>query len=311
VRYWGEWVLEKARAELNEFYPADEGGKTPVAYLWARIVTCTNPACRAEVPLVRQWWLAKKTGKQIALKPIVRTGEKKLAFEVVKVEKGETWPDVGTIARGNAVCQFCNTTVPVEHVRVSAKENSWGQRMLTVVLTGGSESGKSYRPATPDDETIFDRAQVKLSELEAEHTGTLSLVPDEPLPPVGTLGFRVNLYGLDTWGKLFNPRQALALVTFAKWVREAHGEMLRAGTNEEEARGVATYLGFKVDRLADYGSSTSSWHSGNEQIRNTFTRQAMPMVWDYAETNPLGGASGSWYSVSTGPIKVITSSARG
>lgn len=298
MRYWGEWVLERARAELAEFYPADEGGKTPVAYLWARTVTCTNLACRAEVPMVRSWWLAKKTGKQIVLKPVARQGEKKLSFEVVKLGKNEIWPEDGTIERGNAVCQFCSTTIPVESVRVSAKDKSWGQRILAVVLTGSEASGKSYRAATEADETIFEKATAKLKSLEERHEGALSLVPDEPLPPVGTLGFRVNLYGLDTWGKLFNPRQALALVTFAKWVRQAHAEMLRTGLEEEEARGVATYLGILVSRLSDYNNTICTWRPQHDQekVNHAFTRQALPMAWDYAEMCPFTKGAGDWLS---------------
>ncbi|MDZ7704517.1 MAG: DUF1156 domain-containing protein [Trueperaceae bacterium] len=91
VRYWGEWVLERAKHDLAAFYPEDDGGKTPVAYLWARTVTCTNPACRAEIPLVRQWWLAKKKDKKIALKPVVDKDAKTVSFEVVKfADKDET-----------------------------------------------------------------------------------------------------------------------------------------------------------------------------------------------------------------------------
>ncbi len=294
VRYWGEWVLERAKAELSEFYPPDADGKTPVAYLWARTVTCTNPTCRAEVPLVRQWWLAKKDKKRIALRPKVDAEAKTVSFEVVEVAKGEEWPDKGTIERGNATCLVCSTAIPVENVRDEAKQGSWGERLLAVVLSTGGE-GKAYRPANEADRAVFEQAKKRLAELEAGHSGEMSLVPDEPLPPKGTLGFRVNLYGIETWGQLFNPRQALALVTFAKWVREAHAEMLKVGMDEEWARGVATYLALAVDKLADYCSTLVTWHFHNrEKVSNTFKRQALPMVWDYVEVNPCERASGDW-----------------
>ncbi len=293
VRYWGEWVLERAKAELSEFYPPDPDGKTPVAYLWARTVTCTNPTCRAEVPLVRQWWLAKKDKKRIALKPAVDTEAKTIAFEVVSVGKSEEWPENGTIERGNATCLVCGTAIPVENVRDEAKQGSWGERLLAVVLATGGE-GKAYRPATKQDSAVFERAKSRLSELEASYSGEMSLVPDEPLPPKGTLGFRVNLYGIQTWGQLFNPRQALALVTFAKWVREAHAEMLKVGMDEEWARGVGTYLSIVLDRVADYNSSLCTWHNTGEKINHTFGRQALPMVWDYIELNPFSGSSGDF-----------------
>ena len=97
VRYWGEWVLARAKADLASFYPADEDGKTPVAYLWARTVTCTNPACRAEIPLVRQWWLAKKKGKKIALKPKVDNDAKRIDFDVVEFADKDDTKYIGTM----------------------------------------------------------------------------------------------------------------------------------------------------------------------------------------------------------------------
>jgi putative DNA methylase len=293
VRYWGEWVLERARQELAQFYPKDPDGRTPVAYLWARTVTCTNPTCRAEVPLVRQWWLAKKDKKRIALKPLVDREARRVDFQVVEVPQGEDWPDQGTVRRGNATCLVCGTVVPVENVRSKAKQGNWGERMLAVVMAEGGE-GKAYRPANDEDRAVFERARARLAELQASPTEELSLVPDEPLPPKGTLGFRVNLYGIQTWGQLFNPRQALALVTFAKWVREAHAEMLRQGMDEELAKAVATYLGITVDRLADRCSSLTHWDNPYEKIANTFARQALPMVWDYAELNPFSGSTGDY-----------------
>lgn len=196
VRYWGEWVLEKARADLQEFYPPDEDGKIPVAYLWARTVTCTNPACRAEVPMVRQWWLAKKTGKSLALKPRVNQAEKKVDFEVVEVGKGEKWADDGTSDGGNATCPLCHTAIPVENVREQARSGKWGQRLMAVVLSTPNEQGKSYRSANAQDKAIFEKARQRLDELKATETfDGLPLVPDEPLPPQGTLGFRVQGYG--------------------------------------------------------------------------------------------------------------------
>jgi len=286
VRYWGEWVLERARQELAQFYPKDPDGRTPVAYLWARTVTCTNPTCRAEVPLVRQWWLAKKDKKRIALKPLVDREAKRVDFQVVEVPQGEDWPDQGTVRRGNATCLVCGTVVPVENVRSKAKQGNWGERMLAVVLAEGGE-GKAYRPANDEDRAVFERARARLAELQASPTEELSLVPDEPLPPKGTLGFRVNLYGIQTWGQLFNPRQALALVTFAKWVREAHAEMLKQGMDEELAKTVATYLAIVHDKLADKNASLTHWHNAGEKPENVFVRQALPMVWDYAEINAL------------------------
>jgi adenine-specific DNA methylase len=288
VRYWGEWVLERARQELAQFYPKDPDGRTPVAYLWARTVTCTNPTCRAEVPLVRQWWLAKKDKKRIALKPLVDREARRVDFQVVEVSQGEDWPDQGTVQRGNAVCLVCGTAIPASETQKQAKERRWGERLLAVVLGSGEQNGKTYRVGTPEDIATFEQAKAKLEALKQRESpfGELPLIPNEPIP-YEPRAFTPCIYGFQEWGQLFNPRQALALVTFAKWVREAHAEMLRQGMDAELAKAVATYLAIVHDRLADKNASLAHWHNTRENPENVFARQALPMVWDYAEINAL------------------------
>ncbi|GIW28842.1 MAG: DNA methylase [Meiothermus sp.] len=315
VRYWGEWVLERAKAELSEFYPPDPDGKTPVAYLWARTVTCTNPTCRAEVPLVRQWWLAKKDKKRIALKPKVNTAAKTIAFEVVSVGKSEEWPEEGTITRGSAVCPVCGSAVANDSIRQQGTEGRMGQRLLAVVLST-EKDGKSYRTATPEDLRVFEAAQEQLDKTLRDlqnhfvvNESPLNPLPDEPINVADKRNFWVGEYGPNTWGQLFNPRQALALVTFAKWVREAHAEMLKVGMDEEWARGVATYLGVALDKVADYNSNICTWANHGEYIGHTFVRQALPMVWDYAETVPIAETSGNWEGGIDWSVRVAESTA--
>jgi len=112
-------------------------------------------------------------------------------------------------------------------------------------------------------------------------------VPDEPLPPVGTLGFRVQRYGLLRWGDLFNPRQKLALITFVDRVRRAHAQMLAEGYDPEYAKAVATYLAIIFNRLADKNANLVVYNVVGEKIEHVFGRQALPMVWDYVEVNPF------------------------
>jgi putative DNA methylase len=149
--------------------------------------------------------------------------------------------------------------------------------------------------ATKEDEKIFTEAQNKLNKLIEEHKDALSLVPNEELPPVGTLGFRINLYGMKTWGELFNARQALSLVTFAKWVRTAHERFWELSNDEEWARGMAVYLGINVNRVAMRLSSLCVVDNTTEAIMQIFNQgQSLPMRWTYGEANPFGGASGDW-----------------
>jgi len=131
-------------------------------------------------------------------------------------------------------------------------------------------------------------------------------VPDEPLPPLETLGFRVQRYGILRWGDLFNPRQKLALITFAEKVRQAHAHLLAQGAEQEFAKAVATYLAIGVNRLADYNSEQCVWHTSKELVAHTFGRQALQMVWDYVEVNPFSEATGNWVDSFAYLLHVLT-----
>ena len=166
------------------------------------------------------------------------------------------------------------------------------QQLMAIVCTTPGEQGKTYLAGkqydfyVPDTENLNNR----LDELCEE---TKLTIPNEPLPNYGVLGFRVQPYGLLKWSDLFTSRQLLALMTFVKYVRQAHEKMLQQGYEEDLAKAIATYLGIMCDRLADYNSSITHWNGAREVICNTFARQALPMVWDFSEINPLGNASGS------------------
>jgi putative DNA methylase len=294
VERWGRWVLEEARKEIGQFYEDPEGG-TVVAYLWARTAHCPNPACGAEMPLVRQWWLARRgKRKRAALKPIVDRERNEVAFEIVQGDEIDFDPAEGTIRRGSVTCLFCGQTADADYLRSEGKAGRLGQMPLAVVLTKPGELGKAYRPVTEADRRNYAAAEATLERLMAEADDGLSPVPDEPLPKPGTLGFRVNLYGFKRWGQLFNARQALALVTFTRKVRAVYDQMLAEVDDQEYARAVATCLVLVVDRLADYNTTICTWHNPGEKMGHTFTRQALPMAWDYCELNPFSGSTGDW-----------------
>lgn len=293
VRYWGNWMLERARTELAEFYPPDPDGSVPVAYLWSRTVPCPN--CGAEMPLIRQYWLARKENKKVALKPVIDRANKRVDFEVVEGKDVTGDPGEATTSHGDTLCLLCNQVVKADYVRQAARDGKMGAVMTAVVLEAQAAGGKLYRVANPGDIATYRRAAVRLAELEAKHEGDSPIVPDEPIAPE-TLGLRIDAFGLDTWGKLFNARQLVALTTFARLVREAHSEMLRADADEKYTKAVATLLGFILDRLANTNSTLARLMSaGARGIVGTFARQALPMVWDYAEANPFG-TSASWTS---------------
>jgi len=121
-------------------------------------------------------------------------------------------------------------------------------------------------------------------------------VPDEDLPPENTLGFRVQRYGMLKWGDLFNSRQKLALITFTEKVRFAYKKMIEEGYDKEYAKAVVSYLGLGVNRMADKNSTLCRLIPQTEAIGFTYGRQALPMLWDYIEMNPITHPSG-WVSI--------------
>jgi adenine-specific DNA methylase len=292
VRTWGAWVKEQVEADLGRFYPPDPDGAVPIAYLWARTVTCEGPGCGAEIPLLRQLWLARKGKRSVALRLLVEAEAKRIDFEVVEnpSKVGE-----GTVKRGSAICPVCHTVTPVARVRAQARANGGlPVRMVAVVRTYPGQQGRRYRVATERDVEIAREAEEELCRREKEHEGPLSLVPDEPIDQWHHDVNRPPMYGLRTWGDLFLPRQALALSAFAAAVRKANARLVQETSDLVFARAVATCLAVAVDRQADFLSSVTRWVATGEFIGNTFTRQAIPMVWDFPEVNPLCDSSGNW-----------------
>jgi len=318
VGYWGNWVLEKVKAEIGDLYPLipdpkSKGAKplrqtdmwqakdemppgylVPVAYLWTRTVRCKNPTCGATVPLVRQTWLCKKKDHYVALRMVAPRKEKRVGFEVVesRTERGLGFDPASFSKGGNATCPFCGTVADSDYVKAEGRAKRMGEQMMAIVCTQPGRQGKVYLSADdypefrPDDEAIRKR-------IDALCRRTGLTVPSEPMPKPGTLGFRVQPYGIKTWGDLFTPRQMLCLLAFTAAVREAQEAMRDAGIDAERAKAVGTYLAVLVNRLADYNSALCHWHTTREILGNTFGRQALPMVWDFVELAPFGDASGS------------------
>ena len=292
VRYWGNWILERARDELAEFYPSDPDGSVPIAYLWSRTIPCPN--CDAEMPLIRQFWLARKPKKRVALKPLIDPDNNRVDFEVVEGLDVIGNPAQATTSRGDTRCLLCGQVVKAAQVRQAGVEGTISAMLTSVVLKPHSTTrGKSYREDTLVDWNAYHAASERLRFLEVGHQGDLPLIPEEPIDPK-TLGLRVDAFGLDQWGKLFNRRQLLALTTFARLVGESHGEMLKNGLDADYSMAVVRYLSLALSRYSDFACTLSKWKVDAEAVVGALAMQTLPMVWDYAEQAPLLGAGGSF-----------------
>ncbi|QAV33175.1 Adenine-specific DNA methylase, contains a Zn-ribbon domain [Fervidobacterium changbaicum] len=298
VRYWAEWVLEEARKEIGKFYPHDPDGSIPVGYTWARTIPCQNPSCGAEIPLIRQYWLVRKSNKKVALFPYVEGKDVKFKIvgdgyeEMPKVFD----PDNGTVSRAVVTCPVCGSVIDDDTTRRLFQEGKSGERMIAVILESPGSQGKVYRLATAQDLKAFMEAEEYMKEKRRklmEEWG-MDPVPDEPLPPKETLGFRIQRYGFLKWGDLFNSRQKLALIVFLEKVKEVYRRMLAIGVDREYAKAVASYLAISIDNIAEKNNTISRWANTKETIAGSFSRQALPMVWDYFESNPFSGSTGDW-----------------
>jgi adenine-specific DNA methylase len=305
VKKWSKWVLEETRKEIGQFYPQEEDGSIPVGYIWARTVICQNPACGVEIPLVRQTWLAKKDNKKIAYKIIPKVN--RVEFEIREGKTIDFDPEIGTVSRAKVICPCCGSGLSDKEVRKQFQDGIAGQRMVMVVLHHPKRQGKTYRLAIEEDLEIFKKAEIFLEKKRQELSTKWGLdpVPDELMPPKETLGFRVQRYGMLKWGDLFNSRQKLALITFTENVRQAYKKMLAEGMEEEYAKAVISYLAQGIDMTAAFSNTLARWENTSEAIKQLYSRQALPMLWDYAEVNLFSGSSGGFETGWEYYVKVI------
>ena len=292
VKEWGNGVLAEAKKEIGRFYPKENDGSIPVGYIWARTIPCQNPSCNAEIPLMRQFWLAKKENKRVTLKPFVNNG--KVEFEIV--ENPDFDPTKGTVKGAVARCLVCGSTVDANTTRKLFQEGKASQRMIATVLHHPKKKGKTYRVATGKDLEVFREAEKYLEEkrTKLKEEWGIDPVPDEGLVRTGGNQIAVLHYGMYKFGDLFNTRQKLALIIFVEKVREAYKKMIENGCDEEYAKAVVTYLGLGIDRLSTHLCSLVRWRSNAISFERVFDRQALSMIWDYGEVNPFSDSRGHW-----------------
>ncbi len=300
VRAWGWWVLRKARADLERFYPTIDG-KPTVAYLWARTVTCKN--CRATVPLLKTRWLCRKDNKRIVLtmEPTadrtsvvfgVRCGVPASGGNVAQKKDHDKKLGGGTMSQSGVTCPCCGVIMSWDDLRIEGQAKRFGSTLLAVVV--GGPDGKEYRLPLKSELPPAEEVERRKNDLFAELPFGLPL--DNTPEPFGPRrhGAALRRYGMLRWTEMFTARQLLALGTFAKWTRHAEGAMCAEGYPREWVEATRAYLALAFDRLADYSSAVCSWHNTGEKLRNTFGRFAFPIIWDFAEVVPTSDTSGGY-----------------
>ncbi len=326
VRYYGQWMPDEAERRIGHLYPTVKitpemvrerpdlrayAGKqlTIIAWLWARTVKSPNPAfADVNVPLASSFMLSTKKGKQAYVRAAIHGRHYRFTA------RAGSPPDLGIARAGTSAgrrrafrCLVSGEPITYEYIRAEGRSGRLGARLMAVAADG--VPGRVYlSPSTKHERAI--------------RSLPTHWRPSTPLPN-NTRDFKTPLYGIRTFGELFTDRQLVALTTFSDLVAEAMREIRRdavaAGMPDDGvplreggrgatayAEAVGVYLAFVVDKVADYWSSICSWHVSGEKIRSTFSRQAIPMTWDYAEANPFSSSTGNWTAMVNWAAKAIT-----
>jgi len=303
VRYYGEWMKQKAWERVGHLYPTvkDEQGieRSVIAWIWARTVKCPNPACGVQMPLIKSFDLSKKKGNEYQIIPELKNGK----FEY-HVQPGHSKLKE-TVDRRGAVCIACHQPVELEYIRSEAQAKRMDAELIAIVAE--KQNGRFY--LSPNE---VHKKAANVEKPRNYPSGQLT----------GKARVNVSLYGVDETGDLFTNRQLTALTTFSDLVKEAQAQVakdaLAAGMSDDDTgianggigakaygESVGVYLAFVVDKLTDFHSAFSSWAVSRETIRNVFGRQAIPMVWDFAEANPFSHSTGCFDNMLDWIRKVI------
>jgi putative DNA methylase len=314
VRYYGQWMRDEAQKRIGKLYPQVEvtaemarerpdlkpyvgRSLTVIAWLWARTVKSPNPAfANVDVPLASTFMLSTKAGKEAYVEPVIERGSYRFTVKVGKPKNAEGAKRGTKLSRGaNFECLMSGTPMAGDYIKAEGKAGRMGARLMAIVAEG--ERGRVYLAPTPEHEEAVRKAKP-----EWQPDGAL---PDDPR------NFWTVQYGLTTYGDLFTPRQLVALTTFSDLVGEARAQIRRdalaAGLTDDSkslrdggigasayAEAVGVYLGCGVGRAADYWNSNATWEPGGGFVAHAFTRQAIPMVWDFAESSPFSENGGNW-----------------
>ena len=331
VRYWGNWILEKVRAEIGDLYPTvpdpeakpeeiggdpqgrldfakdvqgrlavPRGHLTPIAYLWTRTVSCKNPTCGASVPLIRQTWLCKKESRSVALRPVLETKNRRLSFEVIDVEDEASLDfDPSAFSKGgNAACPFCGTVAELEYVKEQGRAGKLGDQIVGVVAIHQGSRGWVYLSGDSLDEAVPNASMISARLEQVTKSSGLS-PPDESIAATNTydntLGITVRPYGLTSFAHLFSPRQQVFHLSVASAIRGMRSRLDDMGISEAYARSVMTILACVADRAADFGCKLCVWNPYKDSgTTHAFGRQTITMVWDYSEVNHFNTGNAGW-----------------
>lgn len=319
VRYYGKWMRDEAEKRIGHLYPKVEvteemvqerpdlkqylGKKlTVIAWIWARTVKSPNPAYSdCDVPLVSTFVLSTKSGKEAYIEPVIKGDDYSFFVRTGKSANMKAASNGTKLSRGaNFRCLLSNTPMALEYVRGEFRAKRDSQRLMAIVAEG--DSGRIYLSPSPEQDQVASSARPTWKPDQAMSQDSSNLVSGRG-------------YGITKWSELFADRQLVALNTLSELITEAKTLIERdVASSLKDAKkdtfstysdAVVLYLAFSIDKAADYWSKACTWHQSKELIRNTFGRQAIPMAWDYAETNIFSTSTGNISSGIEWAVKAI------
>ena len=292
IRYYGAWMREEAHKRIGHLYPdvqlQDGTSATVIAWLWARTVPCINTTCGLQMPLIRTFQLSKKKGNEHWIKPVIDKEEKTISWIVQTHAEGV--PKDRTVSKKGAFCVSpdCSTAVRLPYVREQAKAGKMGETMIAVVAEG--DRRKLFLPPTD--------AHIQIAREAAPSWRPMQAIIENP--KVSSLA-----YGMTHWHQLFTERQLTALSVFSDLLSEVRHQITEDGATKEYTDAICTYLALAIGRTAESGCSFTWWENQGQKIPPVFARQAIPMTWDFAETNPFSSSTQNWKSQIDWIAKVI------
>lgn len=319
VRYYGQWVRDEAQKRIGHLYPKvtlsdGETEATVIAWLWARTVKCPNPACGCQMPLVKSFELSTKKGKEAWVEPVIdRASKPPVVNFTVRTGEGKA-PASPKLGRGaKFLCLACEQPVDEKHIKAEGVAGRMGAQLMAIVAEG--KRGRIYLEPTEEHEKIAFSAKPTWKP-EAEQ-------------PKNPRWFSPPLYGMKTFGDLFTDRQLVALTTLSDLVQHEVQAIIKkdaisAGLDDDDvplresgtgarayAEAVAVYLSLGVSRLSDMCNALCMWENTKTQVRHLFTRQAIPMLWDFAEPNLFGSAAGDYSTTLRTIVRAINNLGKG
>ena len=305
IRYYGRWMRERAWERIGHLYPTAKlpngGEATVIAWLWARTVPCPNPACGVAMPLMKTFQLSTKRGNEHWTRPVVDREAKTVSF-VVQNHPGGV-PGEATIGgRVGATCVACSGVASMNYVREQANAGAMGEVMTGIV----AEGDRKRLFLSPTEEHI-----------QATSTAEPAWKPSQTMPDTPTL-VSGRGYGVTHWHQLFTDRQLTGHTIFSDLIGEVKQQIIEDGAGVEYANCVSTYISLAIGRNTNSGSKFARWQNSGDFVAGVFARQAIPMLWDFAETNLFSTATQNWMAqvewiaetVAALPLNVNTGEAR-